>query len=148
MTARIDWSEGLPFKIGPYEVGLTETAPETAGYWAGVERGELMIKRCAGCGRHLHPRRIFCPGCTSNDLAWVRSSGRGTVYTFSTVYRAPTEEFEAPYTNGIVELEEGVFLYGRLVDGDGAEIAIGDPVEVDFEAVRAEGEVLPVYRVR
>ena len=55
-----DWSEGLPFMIGPYELGLTETSPETAGFWEGVASGELRIKRCANCGRHLHPRRIFC----------------------------------------------------------------------------------------
>jgi hypothetical protein len=143
----IDWSEGLPLMIGPYEVGLTETSPETSGYWDGVGRGELMIKRCADCGRHLHPRRIFCPNCTSNDLADLKAAGTGVVYTFSTVYRAPSEEFEPPYTNGIVELDEGVFLYGRLIGEPGA-ISVGARVEVGFEPVRAGGQVLPVYRVR
>jgi hypothetical protein len=144
----IDWSEGLPLMIGPYEVGLTETSPETSAYWEGVGRGELMIKRCKDCGDHLHPRRIFCPNCGSNELADLKSGGTGVVYTFSTIYRPPSEEFEAPYTNGIVELDEGVFLYGRLVGSEPEAISVGDRVEVDFEPVQAGGERLPVYRVR
>lgn len=144
----IDWSEGLPLMIGPYEVGLTETSPETGAYWDGVRRGELMIKHCQDCGRYLHPRRIFCPQCMSNQLADVRSNGSGVVYTFSTVYRAPSAEFEAPYTNGIVELDEGVFLYGRLTGREPEAISIGARVEVDFEPVQAGGDPLPVYRVR
>ena len=111
----IDWAEGLPFMIGPYELGLTETSPETAGFWEGVASGQLRIKRCANCGRHLHPRRIFCPQCSAPDLEWLTASGEGTVYTFSTVYRSPSPEFEAPYTNGIVQLAEGVHLFGRLI---------------------------------
>jgi uncharacterized protein len=144
----IDWSEGLPFMIGPYEVGLTETSPETAGYWEGVAAGELRIKRCANCGRHLHPRRIFCPQCSSHDLQWLKASGEGVVYTFSTVHRAPSAEFEAPYTNGIVELAEGVHLFGRLIGKDHAQIAIGDAVTVEFGPVRPGGDRLPLYRVR
>jgi uncharacterized protein len=143
----IDWSEGLPLNLGPIMIGLAETSPETAGYWEGVGRRELMIKKCGECGRFLYPRRIFCPACTSDDLPWVRANGTGEVYTFSTVHRAPTRDFAVPYTNGIVRLDEGVHLFGRLVGKDHEAIAIGDRVTVDFEEVRAGDGVLPVYRV-
>jgi hypothetical protein len=143
----IDWSEGLPLMIGPYEVGLTETSPETAGYWEGVEEGVLRIKRCASCGRHLHPRRIFCPQCRSNELAWIDVAGGGVVYTFSTVYRAPDSGFEPPYTNGIVELDEGVHLFGRLVGKEPELIRIGDPIAVDFAVLVDGGQKLPIYRL-
>jgi uncharacterized protein len=144
----IDWSEGLALRIGPYDVGLTETSPETAGYWEGVAHDELRIKRCQGCGRHLHPRRIFCPQCRSHELAWVRAGGAGTVYTFSTVYRSPSPEFEAPYTNGIVELAEGVHLFGRLIGKDHDRITIGDKVQAEFGAVVPGGDRLALFRVR
>lgn len=147
MTNEIDWSEGLPFMIGPYEVGLTETSPETAGYWDGVRDGELRIKRCDDCGEHLHPRRIFCPECRSNSLAWVAVEGRGEVYSFSTIYRAPSPEFEAPYTNGIVRLVEGVYLFGRFIGKPHDTIRVGDAVTVEFDTVRVDGQRLPVYRV-
>jgi uncharacterized OB-fold protein len=142
----VDWSEGLVLMMGPYEVGLTETSPETAEYWAGVARGELMIKRCDECGDHLYPRRMFCPRDMSDQLEWIQASGRGTVYTFSTVYRAPDRGLEVPYTNGIVELDEGVYLYGRLVGKEDERFEIGDMVEVEFASVVEGQPKLPVFR--
>lgn len=143
----VDWSSGLKLMMGPFEVGLTETSPETAGYWDGVKRGELMIKRCRRCGDHLYPRRMFCPRCGTDELDWVKSHGRGTVYTFSTVYRAPDRSLPVPYTNGIVALEEGVYLFGRLIGKPDAEIAIGDPVTVEFASVVSGQPRLPVFRI-
>lgn len=142
-----DWSEGLAFMIGPYEVGLTETSPETAGYWEGVARQELMFKRCGSCSAPLHPRRILCPECRSDDLNWEKSSGKGTIYTFSTIYHPPNADFVTPYTNGIIELEEGPYLFGRILAETPEAITVGLGVEVEFGAVVEGGDVLPLYRV-
>jgi hypothetical protein len=134
---------------GPILIGWTETSPETAGFWDGVARQELLIKQCGSCGRHLHPRRILCPNCRSDDLQWLRSAGRGTIYSYSAVYRAPTREFEVPYTNGLIELDEGVFMFGRIVGmADGEECSIGDRVKVEFGTVKPGGDRLPIYRIR
>jgi uncharacterized OB-fold protein len=144
----IEWSEGLALYMGPYEVGLTETSPETEGYWEGVRRGELMIKRCTSCGTFLYPRRIFCSNCRSAELEWVKAKGTGRVYSFSTIWRAPDKSLEVPYTNGIVALDEGVYLFGRFVGKDHESIAIDDEVEVEFEELFPGEGLLPVYRVR
>jgi uncharacterized OB-fold protein len=141
-----DWSAGIPLMAGPILVGWTETSPETQGFWEGVARQELMIKRCASCSHYLHPRRIMCPDCRSDDLPWVRSIGTGTVYSYSTIYRAPTEEFQVPYTNGLVLLDEGVYMFGRIV-GTEPECSIDDRVQVEFASVKPDGDPLPVYRV-
>jgi len=70
------------------------------------------------------------------------------VYSVSTLYRAPTPELAPalPYHLGIVELDEGVYLFTRFetVPG-GAAPGISDPVEVAF-AESEEGRVLPVFR--
>jgi uncharacterized OB-fold protein len=143
----IDWSEGLVLMMGPYEMGLTETSPETAGYWDGVAREELMIKRCRQCGDHLYPRRMFCPRDGGDDLEWVQAGGRGRVYTYSTIYRAPDRSLPVPYTNGIVLLDEGVYLYGRITGKPDDEIAIDDPVRVEFASLVEGQPRLPVFRV-
>jgi len=52
--------------------------------------------------------------CASEALDVVEFSGEGVVRTF-TVVRVPPEGFEAPYVLGLVELEEGPWLLGRLV---------------------------------
>jgi uncharacterized OB-fold protein len=146
-TWDVNWSDGLALMMGPYEVGLTETSPETAGYWAGVERGELTIKRCRECRDYLYPRRIFCPRCGGDELDWVRAGGGGRVYTFSTVYRAPDRSLPVPYTNGIVLLDEGVYLFGRLTGKPDDQIAIDDRVEVEFASVVPGQPRLPIFRV-
>lgn len=142
-----DWANGLPLMVGPYEVGLTETSPETTGFWEGVGRGQLMVKRCAGCGTWLHPRRILCPNCRSDALEWRRSAGTGTVYSFSTVYHPPSSAFAAPYTNGLIELDEGPFLFGRILADAEEDIAVGSRVSVEFGPVVEGGDVLPLYRL-
>lgn len=142
-----DWGSGLPLMIGPYEVGLTETSPETVEFWAGVSRGELLVKHCRSCGEFLHPRRILCPECRSDELDWEASTGRGTVYSFSTIYHPPNDWFVAPYTNGIIELAEGPFVFGRILSKEISDIQVGVEVTVEFAPVVEGGDVLPQYRL-
>jgi uncharacterized OB-fold protein len=135
--------------VGPWQLGHADPSPETLEYWSGVERGELLIKRCGGCERHHHPRRMFCYDCGSDDMRWVRSEGPGEVYTYSVVTRAPTEalQAEAPYTVGILKLPEDVYFFARLTPADGTGVEVGATAELDFEEVGAHG-TMPVFRVR
>lgn len=144
---RINWSEGFRVRVGPYTLGLAEASPETAGYWEGVDRDELRVKRCA-CGQHLHPRRIVCSECGSLDLEWQTVSGDGEIYTFSELRRAPRPEFVGaiPYYLGIVRLQEGVHLFTRLIPQEGSGVAIGARVGVDFRVLE-NGVKLPVFHV-
>ncbi len=147
-AARMDWEHGTPMMVGPWMIGLADPSPETLGYWDGVADERLVVKRCGGCGRHHHPRRMFCYACGSDDMRWVDAGGSGEIYTFSVVHRAPTEAFqrETPYTVGILRLDEGVFFFSRLYARNGAEIKIGARAEVAFEDVSTFGK-LPVFYV-
>jgi uncharacterized OB-fold protein len=148
-TARMDWEHGTPIMLGPWMLGLGEPSPETTEYWQGVAEDKLLLKRCGGCGKAHHPRRMFCDACTSNDMQWFEASGTGTIYTYSVVHRAPTEAFQAetPYTVGIVELDEGVFFFSRFYTRDGGgEVAIGAHASVEFEEVGSFGR-MPVFYV-
>lgn len=155
MSEQINWSDGFPVVAGHMRLGLTEASPETQGYWDGVARGELMLKRCLGCGRHLHPRRMACPDCYGAGVEWARSSGRATVYSFSSVYRAPSDELRpsVPYCVGIVHLAEGVHLFTRLIPAsagtgvgtdDAPEPEIGAAATLDFRTLE-NGQRLPVF---
>jgi len=78
-------------------------------------------------------------------------SGRGTVYTYAIVRRAPTPGFrgDVPYITAIVELEEGPRMMTNVV-GVAAEpeaITVGMPVEVTFEDITDEIS-LPKFRPR
>jgi len=111
------------------------------------ERYLLEGARCEGCGKIMFPMRPVCPACRSRSLSPYQFSGRGQVYSFSTVYQAP-EGFEAyvPYTVALVRLEEGPLVTAQLSDVDPTEVQIGMPVEMVTRKLREYGEAgLIVY---
>ncbi len=118
--------------------------PDNAGFWEGCRRGELRLQRCRDCGAHRHHPRPMCPACQSFAYDWVRSSGRGTIYSFTIAHRPTLPAFEErlPYNVIVVELEEGVFIVSNLVDGPPE---IGLRVAVVFEPLNDE-IVLPKFK--
>lgn len=141
----IDWSKGVPLKAGEMQLGIYQPSPETVGFWEGVAAGELRIRHCEDCGADLHPRRIVCPECSRTRLSWKRASGGGSVYSFSQVHHA-TGVFQAavPYIVGIVRLDEGVFLFTRIVSEDASMALVGSRVSVAFQRLE-HGDTLPVF---
>jgi len=126
---------------------LPHPTPVTAPFWEGCRRGELLVQRCRDCGRYVFFPQAACTNCFSENLEWVRGSGRGTVYTFAVMYRAQTPAFEIPYVVAVVELEEGYYMSTNIIGCDPEAVAIGMPVEVAFE--RASEEItLPKFRPR
>ena len=55
---------------------------DTAEHYRGYLRRELVMNRCAECGRWHHPMRPMCPDCWSWRVAPTAVSGRGTVHLF------------------------------------------------------------------
>ena len=142
-----DWAKGLQLTAGGQFIGLYQPSPETAGYWEAVQRRELALKWCRHCTRAFHPKRIVCTACGAHDLEWKAAGGRGKVYSFSEIHRAPHPAFVSavPYTVGLVALDEGVHLMTRFI-ADPGPIAIDAPAHLDFQVLE-EGELLPVFRV-
>jgi uncharacterized OB-fold protein len=118
----------------------------TAPYWADAQAGKFALPRCEACGRHHFYPRPACPHCGSDRIAWVEASGRGTVYSFSVVHRAPGPAFagDVPYVVAIVETAEGPHLLSRVVGIALDQVRIGLPVRVAFERVSDDAQ-LPVF---
>lgn len=114
-------------------------------HWDGCRRGELRVQRCDACGGHVFIPQPVCTHCQAESLTWVRSSGRGTLYSYTTVHRPQRPEFEVPYTVAIVELEEGFFMLTNLVDCPPERMRIGMAVEVSFQPASDE-ITLPMFR--
>ena len=117
---------------------LPKPLPETKPFWEGCKRHELMLPRCRDCGRfHFYPRAL-CPWCWSTNLEWVKSKGRGKLYSYVINHRpAPGFEGDGPYVIAMVELDEGVRLMTNIVGVDPIpdKLPIDMPVEVKFEDV-------------
>ena len=108
---------------------------------------ELRFQRCGDCGAWRHVPRELCAVCGSWEWEWARSSGRGSVFTWTVVARAlhPAFQADVPLAPTVVELEEGVRLLSQVVDCPPDELEIGMPVEVVFDAV-TEAVTLPKFR--
>ena len=116
----------------------------TAPYWSAAHEQRLVMPRCLDCSRyHFYPRTL-CPHCGSARLEWNVCSGRGTVYSYTIVHRAPSPEFaaEVPYVVAVVEIDEGPRLMTNVVGCAPDAVRIGLPVHAVFEDVTPEVTLL------
>ncbi len=105
------------------------------------QRYRLVGEVCEHCGSPIFPPRDVCPECAAPADTPFTFSGRGEVYTYSTVYQAP-EGFQEtiPYTVALVRLEEGPMVAAQLTDVDVDQVEIGMPVEMVTRRLQAEGD--------
>jgi len=96
-----------------------------------LQKGKLMGTKCNKCGEIYFPPRADCIKCMSDKVDWIEFSGKGTLHSYTKIFAAP-KGFEdmAPYTIGVVDLEEGGRLLSWLKDISDSEIKIGMPVKV------------------
>lgn len=118
-----------------------------AGFYAYCRKHELRFQRCANCGRWRHVPRDMCAACGSFDWEWVRSSGKGSLFSWTTTMQPMMPQFAdmVPYSPVVVELEEGVRMLSWLVDVDADDFTLGLPVEVVFDDVTPD-VTLPKFR--
>lgn len=122
-------------------------AADDARYWAFVAAGELHIQRCADCSKFRHPPRPICAACGSTAGEWAPASGRGEVWAFTVIHPPTLAAFASrtPYGAVVVQLEEGVFLVGNVVDCAPDDLSVGMAVEVTITEVEP-GLRLPLFR--
>ena len=121
-----------PGRVLPAPVGLT------AEFYSRAARGELSFQRCDACRVARHPPRFRCAACGSKEWSWARSSGRGTVFSWTVTHQAIDPAFanEVPYAVLVVEMDEGVRVVGNLLAAPPSILRLDLPVEVVIEPVR------------
>ncbi|HXQ48103.1 MAG TPA: Zn-ribbon domain-containing OB-fold protein [Caulobacteraceae bacterium] len=113
---------------------------ETRAFWDAASGGVLMLGKCGDCGRlHYYPRPM-CPYCWSENVTLTPASGRGVIYTYSTVYVNDLPPFRErlPYVAAQVDLEEGLRITTNIVDCPAKDLSIGLPVTARFNAISDE----------
>ena len=122
--------------------------PDTQEFWDGCRRHELRVQRCDDCGTPRFAPRPACPRCASLRFSWFTASGRGRVHTWTVIHGPTLPAFAAdvPYVAGVVKLDEGVFMVGRIRGCEPRAVREGMRVVVEFEAA-ADDVTLPHWRV-
>ena len=108
--------------------------------------GRLTASRCLRCGRQSFPPRADCAGCLSREFELVEIAGRGRLRTFTTVSTASGGfESQAPYTIGVVDLDEGGSALAWIGDTvPRTSLAIGMPLQL-VPRLREDREEIHVY---
>ncbi|MEU3461379.1 OB-fold domain-containing protein [Streptomyces sp. NPDC006733] len=118
---------------------------DNAGYWEALERHELLIQRCTGCGTLRLPWLPGCNACGCPDWDTVPAAGAGTVFSYVVMHHPPFPAFDPPYAVALVELAEGVRVLGNVTGVPYDKVRAGLPVTLDFLTVDGEF-TLPVFR--
>lgn len=75
---------------------------------------QLIGGRCRACGCVTWGVRAMCPRCWSDrDQDEIVLAQEGALYSLTETYRAQNG-FKGPYTVGLVDLSQGVRVFGRV----------------------------------
>ena len=121
----------------------------TLPWWEAAAEHRLLVQTCADCGATRLPPAPVCPECRSHEAGWLEISGRGTVYTYTTVHRPIAANQALPFVIAVIALEDagGVRIISNLVGIEPDAVEVGLPVEVVWEDMSSELSV-PRFRRR
>ncbi|MEW6568329.1 MAG: Zn-ribbon domain-containing OB-fold protein [Chloroflexota bacterium] len=105
------------------------------------QRYALVGEVCPHCQIKIFPPRDICPDCGQEARLHYQFSGRGEVYSYTTVMDPPAgHEDNAPYTVALIRLDEGPMVTAQLTDLGDRAVEIGMPVEMVTRRLREDGE--------
>ena len=105
------------------------------------QRYGLVGEVCPHCEVKIFPPRDVCPNCSGEAKTPYAFSGKGEVFSYTTIYDAPEGyEENTPYTVALIKLEEGPLVTAQLTDVDHGTVEIGTPVEMVTRKLREDGD--------
>jgi uncharacterized OB-fold protein len=112
----------------------------TKPFWEAAKRHELVMPRCKTCDQLFFYPRSECPRCLSNDIEWMKVSGRGHLHTYTVVYQPANAAFrdDTPYIYAVVQLNEGPRMVSNVVQCEIEAVRVDMPLEAVFDDVTPE----------
>lgn len=129
---------------------------DTQEWWAATREHKYLVRQCKQCGHKWFPPTFpACSKCTSMDLGWFETSGKGVIHSYVVVEQPIVGAFigTVPYVVAIVELDDckeadgGVTRVAGVLTNDDTEAAIGLPCEVIYEPTADPKIVMPRWRI-
>lgn len=114
------------------QIPLPEPTELSRPFWEAANESRLILQRCDVCAHYRWTPQILCTHCQAEPFTWTEISGRGRLYSFTIVHRAPTAGFEVPFVLAVVELEEGPLMLTQIVESPREALAVDAPVEIAF----------------
>jgi uncharacterized OB-fold protein len=115
-------------------------------FWEGCKVRELRIPKCKACGNLWFYPTPRCTKCLQPAGDWIVSSGKATLYSFTTVHRPLHKDISSePYLVAVVTLEEGVRMMANVEGATEADLKLDMPLQVDYKTMKT-GAVLPFFK--
>jgi uncharacterized OB-fold protein len=113
-------------------------------FWDSLRERSVKVQRCDECGAFRYVPKEICSRCYSASYTWAPISGRGTVYSYTIVHRAPTPAYQedVPYAIVHVAMAEGIRMAGNLIGADPETVAIDGPVRITYQDLTPEWTIL------
>jgi uncharacterized OB-fold protein len=121
---------------------LTEQRNFTAdSFYKFISERKLMGSRCKKCQAMYLPPHPVCIKCHGTDMEWVELKGTGKLAAFTAISVGPTctvaegHDRNNPYLAGIVKMDEGPNICGRILGIDPKspeKIKVGTPLRLGF----------------
>jgi uncharacterized OB-fold protein len=107
---------------------------DAAEFWDALHRGVLLVSVCTACANRWLPPLATCPRCSSRAVTSEPAGGLGTLYSWTVVHRAadPAYAEETPYVVGLVTLDGGARIYGRVVGIDPSALHADQPLRLEI----------------
>jgi uncharacterized protein len=106
----------------------------SAPFWDAAREHRLAFARCVKCGRYRYPAGPFCGTCVTQDIEWVTSAGKATLYTFTIVRHGVTPDLlgATPYVLAVVDIDDapGVRMLTNVVGCDFDALQVGDALTI------------------
>jgi uncharacterized OB-fold protein len=130
---------GKPLRfIGPCVDDTNQFFFDAAG------KGQLAFQRCRVCKVWWSLPALACHACGATEFDVVATSGRGSVYTYAIPRRPSAALVDEDLVFVVIELDDGLRYFSRLVGIDPAAVDFGMRVEVQF-APADSGVMVPVF---
>ncbi|MDE0943280.1 MAG: OB-fold domain-containing protein [Alphaproteobacteria bacterium] len=108
----------------------------TDRFWQGTEDRELLLQYCPDTKQYQHYPRPVSIYTGKRNLEWRKVAGTGTIYA-ATIVRVPGPGMDGrlPLSVVTVELDEGVRILGNVLNAAPETVAIGQRVELAWDAI-------------
>jgi uncharacterized protein len=99
-------------------------------FYENLKAGRFTTTRCKDCGHRAFPPRVLCPECLSENLDWVDLPKEAKVMVVTEEEVGVPLGFETPLIHALVEVDERLKLFTRIVNVKVGELKEGDTVRL------------------